>query len=1498
MQSSNNIVSKIKFLGIVILLFFFSSSLVQKVFNSSAAAFSISPKSSNLFIHLQPANVNKTSELATMRATKIDINFYLLEASKINDVITLNLFEDVTFNVMIDDIESNISGSVTWIGHVEGEDYSYVTLTVKDDVMVGNVNVSKQFYQIRYINNNTHVIYEANLFAFPQELEPLSELSRKPTFHDQENLINDPATTNPIMIDVMVIYTDDARQAAGSATAMENLIDTAIVETNGGYNASGISQRINLVHTSEVAYDESNFNWETTINHLTNPSDGFLDSVHTLRNNNNILADIVVLIVNNADACGIAKNIAVQKAEAFSVVSRSCATGNYSFAHEIGHLMGARHDWYVDPTDNAPYTYNHGYSIIPRRVRTIMAYNNECESNGFDCPRILRWSNPDKLWGGDPLGIPEGSYHASDNRKVLNNTAYTIANFRGCSDYSYSGITFFDNAYCGQQIKLQFSNPSDTINLSNYGWDNQASSIYIAEGWSVKVYEQNNASGNTRCVTGNMWDLSLDYYENSSIIMNESISSIEVFNNSSCAGDPSNPTPTPSPIPGDNTPPSANGFTASPSGGIANLSTSGVQDNAGGSGVREVRFSAKFNNKWVGIGVDSTAPYSLAWDMCASGVPDGDVELGMEVWDNANNVWIWSQHYGNPHLTKNHNCTPPPPAEGVTLYQNTGLGGSSCYITQDQPSIGNYCGSGWNDNAESVRVQGPYYFALYRDDWYGGGSPYTGNPTGDLPSEWRNQASSIRIRRNNPAAFTLYDLGDYNGESWASDRTIFDMGHWNWNDKAESIRVASGANIIVCEHSDFKGECGRATGPAEWSDINALEQGLRNSVSSIRVCSGACPSAGDTPTMIYPIQAETVNAGESVVLHWGGNLDQFYVELWGGGLSGTLQYGWTSNTSWDVGVLPASPNPYYWHVKGWRGYGETGWGSAGFHVATPDTTPPTGAMTAPHSGGYQGGPTVTLKATASDSGSGVNRLEFYAWLDDHWEFLGTDSSAPYTYSWDISAVPEGGVWVSADIIDNAGNHSGLIWEPDWSYFVIDKSPPSSAVIPLPTTQPYPQFTVRWSGNDNFTPNDLIFYDVQYQLNCTGSWNDWFVMDDMEGATFNGEEGQTYCFRSRAHDLVGNTEAWPSTADTQTTVIRFYDVYLPIIVNNIGLSSPPPTPTATPPPTSTPVSTATPSPTPTSTPVLQWHVETISDQGYNSNTSSDIGQDGTLHVAFRRNVGNQYKLWYGFFDGASWEYEPLYSDNTYPSLLVSSNNVPSVAEYGFFAFRINDQWEREYGSSGMGRSDLAYDGFGYPHMATYDSYNGWLRYGYKDTIWHKETVETDVDGGNVAIAIDANEFPHIIYKSGRNIKYAFKDATGWSSQTIVTATLSSMSFDIQIKQDNSVHIIYIVDKQATYAYKDSTGWQEDVLGEASELGVALAFNPQQSPCATFMRYVIGNTSNLFYACKVDGVWEFNVVDAGESGATGYGSSLVYDAIGQPHIFYTDQNGYLRHSYYGQ
>jgi hypothetical protein len=131
------------------------------------------------------------------------------------------------------------------------------------------------------------------------------------------------------------------------------------------------------------------------------------------------------------------------ESNAFAAVDIECATGYYSFGHEMGHNMGARHDWYVDDL-KTPYGYAHGYVNYDNpgdRWRTIMAYNNECDKQGVYCYRIPYWSNPAVLRNGAPMGVPDGTSTScvanvlhphcdADNHKTLNNTAYTVANFR------------------------------------------------------------------------------------------------------------------------------------------------------------------------------------------------------------------------------------------------------------------------------------------------------------------------------------------------------------------------------------------------------------------------------------------------------------------------------------------------------------------------------------------------------------------------------------------------------------------------------------------------------------------------------------------------------------------------------------------------------------------------------------------------------------------------------------------------------------------------------------------------------------------------------------------------------------------------------------------------------------------------------------------------------------------------------------------------------------
>ncbi|HYE59502.1 MAG TPA: hypothetical protein VD948_13405, partial [Rhodothermales bacterium] len=88
----------------------------------------------------------------------------------------------------------------------------------------------------------------------------------------------------------------------------------------------------------------------------------------------------------------------------------------YGFAHEIGHLHGARHAPNEDPSQT-PFPYGHGFRNDS--LMTIMA--------GGGQKRVPVFSGPDQNWRGVTMG--EATLH--DNARVLRETAAYLSNFRG-----------------------------------------------------------------------------------------------------------------------------------------------------------------------------------------------------------------------------------------------------------------------------------------------------------------------------------------------------------------------------------------------------------------------------------------------------------------------------------------------------------------------------------------------------------------------------------------------------------------------------------------------------------------------------------------------------------------------------------------------------------------------------------------------------------------------------------------------------------------------------------------------------------------------------------------------------------------------------------------------------------------------------------------------------------------------------------------------------------
>ena len=244
----------------------------------------------------------------------------------------------------------------------------------------------------------------------------------------------------------------------GGDLHQENLAQLAVDWTNTSYDDGGITPRLNLVHAEQITYTESG-DWNLDLDRLSGKYDLFMDNVHTLRETHR--ADVVVLLSDNSSYCGMAY-LNAAAATAFALVAWDCAVENLSFAHEIGHLQGARHDRYVDPVNGPNYTYNHGDVDLVIRKRTVMAYNAQCDatSPGTFCDRLGYWSNPAVFYPG--TSRPTGSAAYENNANVLNNTAYTVANFA-------SGPTRLtvQSAYPATGVSIAAVSPADIDGTSS-----------------------------------------------------------------------------------------------------------------------------------------------------------------------------------------------------------------------------------------------------------------------------------------------------------------------------------------------------------------------------------------------------------------------------------------------------------------------------------------------------------------------------------------------------------------------------------------------------------------------------------------------------------------------------------------------------------------------------------------------------------------------------------------------------------------------------------------------------------------------------------------------------------------------------------------------------------------------------------------------------------------------------------------------------------------------
>jgi hypothetical protein len=371
------------------------------------------------------------------------VNFSFFEANmmrKAERPVAIDLFDTVTVLLMTDSVTLRDDSMYVWHGKPEAEYYGNASLSFSPHTIFGVIQVDSRVFEIHPVVDNIVRISEIDQKKFPEEAPPIrkkdrseSKGSRGETFDRNERVNLKVLVVLPLPAYSFVCRGDFP--IVNLLHLFESAFQSNLNKVFNAVNPTGITATVvfSCYEYKPVGGDlTEDLSWVRT-----DAGIAALRETHS--------ADLVCLLVPDADFCGRGyENYPVDSGDegfAFSVVKASCALGNYSFAHELSHNIGMRHDRKADDEFGSE-TCNYGHIFNVKilgsniKARTVMAYGSSCD----DCPRLGVLSNPTTISLGfvtiGPMGVDcstppsSGTYGRANNRQQLIDAAPVVAAFR------------------------------------------------------------------------------------------------------------------------------------------------------------------------------------------------------------------------------------------------------------------------------------------------------------------------------------------------------------------------------------------------------------------------------------------------------------------------------------------------------------------------------------------------------------------------------------------------------------------------------------------------------------------------------------------------------------------------------------------------------------------------------------------------------------------------------------------------------------------------------------------------------------------------------------------------------------------------------------------------------------------------------------------------------------------------------------------------------------
>lgn len=368
--------------------------------------------------------------------------------------LTLNLFDDIVLTLRTALIESFGSDGLTWRGQLPGvanvRGYLSVTGLRKDNyspvTASGHVVINGQDYAIFPAGpGRVKIVITQVMKAWCGDIL-FTDQDDTTTYYDAAG---DPQIAGgTAVIHILALYPTSTKQnfAAGAAgaAAIEAMMATAQTMTNEAFLHSGIDARV------EIAVEECPVlratDTQALLYEVINHKEGEAWKAVTAAREK-AQASIVALLAREGTFFQggfiLGQAATIPEPPRFDASGLDYATfalallahtpdadqqAGYTFAHELGHLLGGKHDRLTQPMRGGfspQYDYVRGFVPPDQSFVTIMGYED------FGRPYVPAYSAADKSWNGKVLGIPLGMPGAADAAHFFRLSTRVAACYRG-----------------------------------------------------------------------------------------------------------------------------------------------------------------------------------------------------------------------------------------------------------------------------------------------------------------------------------------------------------------------------------------------------------------------------------------------------------------------------------------------------------------------------------------------------------------------------------------------------------------------------------------------------------------------------------------------------------------------------------------------------------------------------------------------------------------------------------------------------------------------------------------------------------------------------------------------------------------------------------------------------------------------------------------------------------------------------------------------------------